>query len=161
MHDDRSAQTASQRNVLALDEQPIAEPLSSTSSVRGPGIRARTPWWLFLARRLRSLLNGNDIWRDENRTDPGKRRCAGGTVVTFNAHATAPYVKNVDRLAIEQRECPWNRGWKSWENSWEFLVFSNGIVGASRDDQGSFGIEVPCQLTNCQPPFVVATPACA
>src|SRR5688572_19043870 len=52
VHDDRSLQTASQLTVPALDKEKIAEPLASASSVRGPGIRARTPWWLLRARRL-------------------------------------------------------------------------------------------------------------
>src|SRR5262245_60221949 len=95
VHGDRSPQTASQPNVLVLDEETIAEPLASASSVRGPGIRARTPWWLLLARRLRSLRNGNDVWRDENRADPGKARCTAGTVVRLNAHATCSTNKNV------------------------------------------------------------------
>ena len=66
----------------------IAEPLASASSVRGPGIRARTPWWLLLARRLRSLLNGNDVWRDENRADPGEGGVPVGPLSRLNAHAT-------------------------------------------------------------------------
>src|SRR5687767_10814313 len=97
VHDDRSLQTASQLTVLALDEKKIAEPLASASSIRGPGIRARTPGWLLLARRLRSLLNGNDVWRDENRADPGEARCAGGAFIRLNAHATCSTNNNDDR----------------------------------------------------------------
>src|SRR4029453_10338231 len=99
--DDRRAKTASQRIVLVLDKEKIAEPLAPASSVRGPGIRAGTPWWLLLARRLRPLLNGKDVWRDENRADPGQGRCAG-TAVRLNAHATCSTHKNVDGSPFEQ-----------------------------------------------------------